>query len=365
VKTYKWSWLLCREVLYGEPVNLNIEYPESMEEAAQIARAALPLASKYALPVNPITYAVLYEYVAGNNPQLKAALDQLCGRDDGISPEQVLSQYKDFVLDGDEEALGKVRQALVRVMASTQESLSKVGEESQTYSENLGAAAEELQGDGDLSSAADIIARLIDETAHMQATSQSLQDELAKTNEDLAKLRTEFKRVRHESMVDSLTGIQNRRAFDQALTESCEQARSNKQPLCLLLVDIDHFKKVNDNYGHVVGDAVLKGVSETLNDTVRGGDILARYGGEEFVAVLPNTPMDGAERVADNICNMVRNQEMDENRVGKNVGRVTVSVGVALFHAAESPEDFVTRADIALYRAKESGRNRVCTHTVE
>ncbi len=343
---------------------LNNEYPESVNEAAQIARAALPLAGKFALPVNPVNYAVLYEYVAGKNQALKASLDQLRASSGEISDEQMLSQYKAFVLDTDEEALNEVRQALVSVMASTRESLDKVGDESQAYQDNLSAAANELQGSGDMSTATDVIAQLIDETVRMQATSQRLQDELAKTNDDLSKLRTEFKRVRHESMVDSLTGIQNRRAFDESLAACCQQSKSNNEPMCLLLVDIDLFKKVNDRFGHVVGDAVLKRVSEAINDCVRGGDILARYGGEEFVVVLPNTAMEGAERVADNICNRVRNQAMDKTLDGQNVGRVTVSVGVALFHPSETEEAFVVRADTALYRAKESGRNRVCTHTL-
>jgi diguanylate cyclase len=166
-------------------------------------------------------------------------------------------------------------------------------------------------------------------------------------------------------MVDPLTGIQNRRAFDESLTEILEHAQANNEPVCLLMVDIDHFKAVNDSHGHVVGDAVLKQVASAINDTVRGGDVLARYGGEEFVVLLPSTTMEGAERVADNICNKVRNKHMDRNSVGKDIGKVTVSVGVALFHAQESNEELLVRADTALYRAKESGRNRVCTHAVE
>jgi len=343
---------------------LNTEYKETKEEAVHIARAALPLASKYDLPVNPINYALLYEYVIGKNKELKSALNELFNTQSPIQSEQLIEQYKTFLLDTDEEELNNVRLALANLMASTQNSLSKADEESQSYSKNLDAAAAELQSGDDVSGTAKTVTQLIDNTAQMQASSKSLQDELTKTNNDLAKLRTEFKRVRQESMIDPLTGIQNRRAFDQALLECCEQTTSSGEPLCLLLIDIDHFKNVNDTYGHVVGDAVLKNVSKAISDAVRGGDLLARYGGEEFVVVLPNTPMAGAERVADNICNIVRNKSMDEKLVGKNVGRVTVSVGVALFHVSESQQEFVSRSDKALYRAKESGRNRVCTHEV-
>jgi len=342
---------------------VSIEYSESLEEATQIARAALPLASQFALPANPVNYAVLYEYVAGQNPPLSEALDQLRESAKDLTDAQVNALYHSFISDTDEQALKEVRQTLSCMVDYTRSSLDKVGQESHVYQESLGVAAKQLT-DGEPSGVVDVITHLIDETMRMQTASRSLQEELAKTNEDLSSLRTEFKRVRTESMMDPLTGIQNRRGFDRSLAKAHEHAKTCNEPLCLLLVDIDHFKKVNDTHGHVVGDAVLKQVANAINDVVRGGDVLARYGGEEFVLLLPKTPMEGAERVADNICNQVRNQKMDSNHVGEDVGRVTVSVGVALFYSNETTEQFVVRADTALYRAKESGRNRVCTNEV-
>ncbi len=362
------GWFCCcfrcgPEVVAGVAA-VGIEYSDSVEEATQIARTALPLASKFAVPANPVNYAVLYEYVAGQNPQLTEALDRLRETTKDLTDDQVHSLYQNFVSGTDEQALKDVRMALSTIVDSTRGSLDKVSRESQSYQENLGDAAKQLT-DGESSGVVDIVAQLIDETVRMQAVSRDLQEELVQTNQDLSSLRTDFKRVREESLADPLTGIQNRRAFDVSLVEARKHATANNEALCLLMVDIDHFKKVNDTYGHVVGDAVLKQVSNAINDTVRGGDVLARYGGEEFVLLLPNTPMEGAERVADNVCNNVRNQAMDRSRVGKDIGRVTVSVGVALFYRDESTEEFVVRADTALYRAKESGRNRVCTHEVE
>ncbi len=342
---------------------MSIEYSESLEEATQIARAALPLASQFALPANPVNYAVLYEYVAGQNPQLSEALDQLRENAKHLTDVQVNALYRDFIRDTDEIALQDVRKALSSMVDSTQGSLDKAGQESQAYQECLGTAAQQLTDD-ESSCAVDIVTRLINETVRMQAAGRSLQEELAKTNADLFNLRTEFRRVRQESMIDPLTGVQNRRAFDISLLAALDHAKASNEALCLLLVDIDHFKKVNDTFGHVVGDAVLKQVANAINDVVRGGDVLARYGGEEFVVLLPETPMEGAERVADNICNQVRNHKMNIGKVGKEVGRVTVSVGVAPFCNNETTEQFVVRADTALYRAKESGRNRVCTNEI-
>lgn len=322
------------------------------------------MANELALPANPINYAVFYEYVAGQNPQLREALDQFRDSARELTDSQMHSLYHSFVSDTDEQAIKDVRQALSSIIDSTRGSLEKVAQESGAYQEDLGAAAKQLTS-GDSTDVVDIVAQLIDETVRMQAVGRGLENELTRTNRDLSSLRREFTRVQEESLEDPLTGIQNRRAFDTALAQALEYARANNEELCLLMVDIDHFKSVNDTHGHVVGDAVLKQVAHAINETVRGGDVLARFGGEEFVVLLPNTPMEGAECVADNICNKVRNTYMDRRNVGKDIGKVTVSVGVALFAAQESSEEFLVRADTALYRAKESGRNRVCTHTVE
>ena len=340
------------------------KYLEDLQEAAQIARQALPLATQFSLPANPLNYTVLYEYVSGKNQELSTAIDQLRKTPDSLTNEQMASFYQSYVSDTDEEGIKEARNALSAIVNSTLGSLDRVAQESQTYHENLGEAAEQLTG-SESGNSLDIVAKLIDETVRMQAASRSLEEELSKTNQDLNNLRSEFQRVQEESLVDGLTGIKNRRAFDEALASAQKQTITSNEVLSLLLIDIDFFKKVNDTHGHVVGDAVLKQVANAINESVRGGDVLARYGGEEFAVLLPSTTMDGAEHVADNICNKVRNQKMDRATVGKDIGRVTVSVGVALFSNNEAGEEFIARADTALYRAKESGRNRVCTCTVE
>ncbi|NOX75369.1 MAG: GGDEF domain-containing protein [Gammaproteobacteria bacterium] len=343
---------------------MSSSYPESIDEAAQIARVALPMAGQYELPANPLNYSVLYEYVVGQNQELNTAMDQLREKEGTLTSQRVQALYENFISPVDEQALKNARQALGRIVESTRGSLGRVDDKSQAYQQTLGAAATQLVDTEGSENAADVIGKLIDETLRMQTASQSLQKELTRANDDLSRLRTEFKRVRRESLVDPLTGIQNRRAFDHSLVDHCEKAKADGIPVCLLLVDIDHFKKVNDTYGHVVGDAVLKWVAESINVAIRGGDELARYGGEEFAVLLPGTAIQGAEIVADNICINIRNQKL---RHGDNfqVGRITVSVGVTQFYSQEPEEDFVKRADTALYRAKESGRNRVCTHEVK
>lgn len=167
-------------------------------------------------------------------------------------------------------------------------------------------------------------------------------------------------RLEQLAQTDPLTQLLNRRALTERITAEMERALRYDSTLALLMIDLDHFKKVNDTYGHLVGDDVLRDVAQLLGETIRGTDIVARYGGEEFLVLLPETDDEGAERFAERIRAAV---EQHPFVAGKTSGTLsmTTSVGVAVFPAAriESVEDLFARADAALYRAKADGRNRV------
>ena len=152
------------------------------------------------------------------------------------------------------------------------------------------------------------------------------------------------------SATDELTGLLNRRALTQKLNEEVERSARTGHMFALLMIDLDHFKKVNDEYGHQKGDEVLKGCADTLSRTVRRTDLAARYGGEEFCIVLPETSPDGARRVAEQLTDAVR---------ALPDPYPTISVGVAYWRAHSSVDDIIRAADEALYEAKEAGRDRV------
>ena len=175
-----------------------------------------------------------------------------------------------------------------------------------------------------------------------------------------------LERLKRTGLTDSLTAVNNRRFFDQRITEEIERSRRNAQPLSCLFVDIDHFKQINDQYGHQTGDRMLQGVAKLLDLQMRRSDVLARYGGEEFAVLLYNTPLDAAEEIAERVRQTVAEQTLENN--GRAPVRVTVSIGVATAHPAHSvlnieqqAESLVAQADEALLQAKRSGRNRVCT----
>jgi diguanylate cyclase (GGDEF)-like protein len=166
-----------------------------------------------------------------------------------------------------------------------------------------------------------------------------------------------YEQVRAEALTDSLTGLANRRALDAAVVRAIARARHDGALCVALFIDIDHFKDINDSVGHAAGDAVLQEVGRGLRDRLRKGDLLARYGGEEFVALLSDTDLQAALRVAEVLRRRVGSLDLDSLTGGLPV---RVSIGVAqLCEELMSPGSLVSAADAAMYEAKRQGRNRV------
>jgi len=159
------------------------------------------------------------------------------------------------------------------------------------------------------------------------------------------------------ALTDGLTGMQNRRYFDDALKEYLGEFRRIGRPVGLMILDLDHFKQVNDTYGHDVGDVVLRAVADCLKDMTRYHDIVARLGGEEFAVVAPNMDSEMMVRFAERIRKAISGMAIVSGNVRL---KVTASVGLAVWDLKESPENLFRRADQHLYEAKNSGRNRVC-----
>jgi diguanylate cyclase (GGDEF)-like protein len=172
-----------------------------------------------------------------------------------------------------------------------------------------------------------------------------------------AKLEQRAEKLSHLSVRDGLTGLFNRRHFEEALHVELQRAKGFGQPLCLGLVDVDHFKRINDGHSHVVGDAVLKALAEVLVRELRASDVVARYGGEEFALILPQTSIEGARIAAEKVRVAIATSPW--NQLLTPGHEVTASLGLAVWNSDESALDLVRRADQALYAAKASGRNRV------
>lgn len=180
--------------------------------------------------------------------------------------------------------------------------------------------------------------------------------EVGELQKALDKLREEVSRLHHKATTDQLTGVLSYSSLMETLEHQVDKAKQKDNPLCVMMADLDFFKKVNDTYGHLVGDLVLRHTAERIQAAVRDFDVVGRFGGEEFVIILKNTDLALARVIAERIREEVAGTPFHAKEF--NIG-VTISLGVAMYKKGECLETLLERADVAMYQAKKDGRNRV------
>lgn len=200
---------------------------------------------------------------------------------------------------------------------------------------------------------------LVAENNKMRKETGELQSNLRDAQERIEMLRSNLHHAEVAGMRDALTGVWNRRAFDTMIDQQVTQSPQRGRALSVTMVDIDHFKKINDQFGHQVGDEVLKLVGSCLQRNLKGRDFVARYGGEEFAIILPKTDLSAAVNVAEQIRQQLAGLRYVSSQA--SVGAITASFGVVELRPSEGKRSFLQRADVKLYEAKNAGRNRVCS----
>jgi diguanylate cyclase len=339
-----------------------LHYDDSLEKSAEYLRQAIQLMSRQKAALHPVTYAVWYEYVAGRNQALRQAIDSLTQNGKQLDEAATNALFRKHVAELDEATAQRVTTGLQKVMADISQSTSQAGDQADQFGSVLAKWTESAGGvetDQDHG-----VGTLLDHTRRMQGAIGALKGKLDDSHREIEQLRQEVKRAREDALADGLTGLANRKAFDMALATCLAGTGNQETGPSLLITDIDFFKKVNDSYGHVFGDKVIKAVAQILKDNVKGKDTAARFGGEEFVVLLPETPVNGAAQLAERIRGMVerlRIKRLDKNEA---IASITVSLGVATYRKGETPSEFIARADTALYDAKHNGRNKVCVAAV-
>ncbi len=332
---------------------------KKLKRAINLARDALKIMDEHDIPPTPANFLVWYEYCRGGQQQLKKALDLLISDKSPFTLERNEEIHARFFVATDEGVeIADAGAALQRQINSVIRSIEQAKTDTGDYGRKLIGYSSDL---GDLASEPiyTLVGEMRRDTEAMAERSRALEEELAAATLEIEELRKNLSQVRQEAMTDALTGLANRQGFDRRLREMAARAMEDDGDLSLFLLDIDHFKVFNDTYGHSVGDSVLRVVGRTLMDGVKGQDLPARYGGEEFAVILPNTPLPAALIVAEQLRERVARAELKETRSGKSFGGITLSAGVATYRLGEALSNLVDRADAGLYRAKETGRNRV------
>ena len=336
-----------------------MRYNDTIDDSRQYLRIALELLGKYGLATDPVNYCVWYEYASGKNSDLTAAIDKHLENKGVFSTALCQELHDQYIANGQEKVSTLVREELKKIFTEiigaiqiTRQDFSQ----SENTLETINDAIVPNLSEADVEK---IVDQIKSEIKNLESTSSSFKDQLQQATREIDQLKNKMQQYRAEALMDPLTRIGNRRGFEKKLDQAIDSANQMATDVCLIMTDIDHFKKINDTHGHLVGDNVLRMVASTIKESIKGKDHAARIGGEEFAIILPDTPFAGAMKLAENMRLSFERLDLKKKNTGESLGQITLSFGVAIYKRNEPADDFVQRADEALYQSKKSGRNRV------
>lgn len=330
-------------------------YSDEAQQASANLRQALPLLNKHKTPVNPVNYAVWYEYVSGNNQQLEGEIDRRLNKNESITAEITQKLYEKYVLMGMPERLEKTNNGLKTVVDDTLENITKAESTTGNFISGLDESQAALANCTTTDDLKDLIGDMLVNTQSMSATGNELKQELVRSSQQISKLKEQLAAVKKLAETDALTGLLNRGAFDNELTDLCQQTTVDA---ALVLFDLDHFKKLNDSFGHLLGDKVIQFFASLLTKQAGSEHLAIRYGGEEMALILLDVSQREALVIAEQIRNGFANSRLKKKGSENSIGQVTVSAGLSMLRSTDTPHSLIERTDEALYLSKENGRNR-------
>ncbi len=333
-------------------------YQQEREQA--LAKTALALMSEVGVAPTPDNFELFYTYASGSNPAMGEIIDRMISARKPFT-SAVLDDLRNRCLSSARttQALDNASAQVAATLNAILDKLDTAGRDAGDYGRALSRAVSDLDGEQTPAELRRFVDTLITATKTMEERTHSLEDELQRSSQQVTALRSQLEDVRKESLTDSLTAVANRKAFDSELLAAVADARDSRETVALMMLDIDHFKKFNDTWGHQTGDQVLRLVAASMAENVKGRDTVARFGGEEFAVILRKTSLDNATVLADQIRAYVQSKKLVKKSTGDILGTITVSIGVAQLRPDDTPASLIQRADACLYAAKNGGRNRV------
>ncbi len=333
-----------------------------LDRTFTIAQRALELMKSYGSSASPRSYEVWFTYVSGHKPAINDAIKRLAADSGLVSDADIDQLYNQHIVGQrfSEEA-EKTGAVVISEIDQVMEMIDLAMGSTQKYGESLEAFTADLSAGVDRNRVREIVASLVVATKDVRSTNQTLEARLRETRGEIETLRETLEAVRMESLTDPLTGIANRKHFEEMLVKTLDQALVERSPLALVVIDIDHFKRFNDTYGHLTGDQVLRLVGMTMREQVKTKATLARFGGEEFGIILPDSTLETAKAAAERVRNSVMSRELIKRSTGESLGKVTISLGVAVMRKGDTAVSLLERADQCMFVAKRNGRNRTIT----
>ena len=337
---------------------------DDIERSYSFGELAFSQIKGRSLAAVPRNYEVWYCYASGYHAELSDAVNLVLSEKGSISQDQLDTIYENFLSQSRVgEKIDVVGNRVMDEIEHVMTMIDSAAGQASAYGNDLAGATARLASVGSPEGVRTIIETLIRSTREIEANNKALEQRLKASRSEIKLLQDNLDAVRTESLTDPLTSLGNRKYYDQSIAKAVALANKAETPLSLLVSDIDHFKKVNDTFGHLTGDQVLRLVALSVKQNVKGQDLACRYGGEEFAIILPDTTLRAAITVAEHIRRSVMTKELIKRSTSENLGRITISLGVAAFRPGDTAASLYERADRCLYAAKRNGRNRVVCET--
>lgn len=339
-------------------MSTQIETAVRGPEAYALARNAVVDMEKAGVWPTPLNFELWLHYLGDPEGPLGLAIQKLLSESTPISDETSEMLAAEFLPRGRlSEEIRDAGAVLDRELSTIAEAIARAHKTQADYGETLAGASETMAATEDAGALKDIVGGLSTATRRVRRETAILEKRLASSNKEVARLREHLEQVRREAMTDALTNLANRKAFDEQLAAAC--AEESRTPLCLAILDIDHFKRFNDTWGHQTGDQVLRYVSTVLSRICVGRRFASRFGGEEFAIIFPGESSGAVLAALESIRQDVSARALRRRSTNDDLGAVTISAGFAERRAGENAASLLERADAALYASKRGGRNKV------
>ncbi|WP_158765985.1 GGDEF domain-containing protein [Terricaulis silvestris] len=327
-----------------------------------VGQETLDLMRLHGVPPTSANYEVWLAYRLGRNAALREAIDARIGAGGSFTAEFNAQTYEHFFTGlGASAQIVLAGEQIARDLGQVVSFLKETEAKSDDYGRTLESAATDLNRGLNTDQVRQVVSSLAAATLDMANHNQTLNEQLHRSTREIDTLRTSLESVRVESLTDSLTGLSNRRMFDETLRMRLEEARAQHTELCLVLCDIDHFKRFNDTWGHHTGDQILRFLASAMQAHARPDVLVARYGGEEFAMIMPRANARAAAQTAEALRSAIQAKRLRRRSTNEDLGQVTVSMGIARLQPGDTPQGLIERADACLYASKRNGRNQVTT----
>lgn len=341
-----------------------IDVKDAPDKAQRIFVQLVDVFEDQEINPTPLNYYIWYQYYKGSNPKFRQEMDAALQDPFGYNDRLGRRLYDEYFAE--EEGTNDFDRALKRLVGSVVKRMNawsqKLEKHTKELDQNLHTLSEESL---DAERLKQLTSHMLSTATSMKQSSEEFQQEMNESNAEVNRLRQELIEARAETLTDELTELGNRKAFNNTLQDLVEQTQENPESLVLILTDIDHFKRFNDTFGHLVGDSVLRYYANIMKKNKQENDSICRYGGEEFAIILSHSSLNKGLKRAEKVRHALEHAVLKRKDSDKTLGTITASFGVATYKGIdnESIDDWIKRADDALYKAKSNGRNQVVSET--